>query len=123
VGTNRPVWVGIVGVYAAVAVAAVVVLVRHNVGGYSTAPSTKATPVVVMANLAFKPTTLTVAKGTRVIFRNKDLAPHTVTDTSSGGVDSGVINPGKSFSLVIDHTLDYFCMIHPFMKAKVALSG
>jgi plastocyanin len=123
VGTNRPVWVVVVAVYLAFAIATVVVLVRHNTAGASTAPRPGAAPVVVMENLAYKPTLVTVAKGTRVIFRNKDVAPHTVTETSGHGIDSGTINPGKSFSLIVDQSLDYFCTIHPFMKAKVALSG
>src|SRR5215218_2253715 len=54
---------------------------------------------VGMAGLRFQPGTLTVAKGTTVVFDNDDTAPHTVT-ARSGGTNSGVIDPGKSFSLV-----------------------
>ncbi len=114
---------GIVGAYAAIAVAAAAILVRNNIGTTHTYPRQADKPVVVMANLAYKPDVLTVAKGARVVFENRDVAPHTVTDTSSGGIDSGVINPDKSFSLIIDQPLNYFCAIHPFMKAKIAVSG
>ena len=78
--------------------------------------------LVAMAGLAFQPGTLTVAKGTTVVFDNDDTAPHTVT-ARSGGTDSGVIDPGKSFSLVAAGSFDYFCSIHPSMTAKLVVTG
>ena len=77
---------------------------------------------VTMAQIAFKPTTLVVARGTEVSFVNKDVAPHTVTE-EGGGIDSGVLNPGKTFTLTINDAFEYICTIHPSMKAKVVLSG
>jgi plastocyanin len=78
--------------------------------------------LVGMAGLAFQPATLTVAKGTTVVFDNDDTAPHTVT-ARSGFPDSGVIDPGKSFSLVAAESFDYFCSIHPSMTAKLVVTG
>jgi plastocyanin len=69
-----------------------------------------------MAGLAFAPGTLTVARGATVVFDNEDTAPHTVT-ARSGGVDSGVIDPGRQFSLTVSDGFDYFCSIHPSMTA------
>ena len=77
---------------------------------------------VGMAGLKFQPGTLTVAKGTTVVFDNDDTAPHTVT-ARSGGTDSGVIDPGRSFSLVASEGFDYFCSIHPSMTAKLVVTG
>jgi plastocyanin len=77
---------------------------------------------VKMAGLAFAPGTLTVARGTTVVFDNDDTAPHTVT-ARSGGVDSGVLDPGKQFSLAVTDGFDYFCSIHPSMTAKIAVTG
>jgi hypothetical protein len=51
------------------------------------------------------------------------VAPHTVTEDTAGGVDSGVLGPSKSFRLVIERRLVYHCAIHPFMKATIELSG
>jgi plastocyanin len=76
--------------------------------------------VVAMAGLKFQPGTLTVAKGTTVVFVNDDTAPHTVT-ARSGGTDSGVIDPGKRFTLVAASGFDYVCSIHPSMTAKLVL--
>ena len=77
---------------------------------------------VGMAGLKFQPGTVTVAKGTTVVFDNDDTAPHTVT-ARSGGTDSGVIDPGRSFSLVASEGFDYFCSIHPSMTAKLVVTG
>jgi plastocyanin len=63
-----------------------------------------------------------VAKGATVVFDNDDTAPHTVT-ARSGGVDSGVLDPGKQFSATITEGFDYFCQIHPSMTAKIAVTG
>ena len=75
---------------------------------------------VKMAGLSFAPGTLTVAS-TTVVFDNDDTAPHTVT-ARSGGVDSGVLDPGKQFSLAVTDGFDYFCSIHPSMTAKIAVT-
>jgi plastocyanin len=77
--------------------------------------------VVAMAGLRFQPGTLTVAKGTTVVFVNDDTAPHTVT-ARSGGTDSGVIDPGKRFTLVAASSFDYVCSIHPSMAAKLVVT-
>ena len=74
------------------------------------------------AGLAFAPGTLTVARGTRVVFDNDDTAPHTVT-ARSGGVDSGVLDPGRQVSVTVTEGFDYFCTIHPSMTAKIAVTG
>ncbi|HET9008117.1 MAG TPA: plastocyanin/azurin family copper-binding protein [Actinomycetes bacterium] len=76
---------------------------------------------VRMAGLSFSPGTLTVARGATVVFDNDDTAPHTVT-ARSGGVDSGVLDPGKQFSLAVTDGFDYFCSIHPGMTAKIAVT-
>jgi plastocyanin len=78
--------------------------------------------LVGMAGLKFQPATLTVARGTTVVFDNDDTAPHTVT-ARSGFPDSGVIDPGRSFSLVAAESFDYFCSIHPSMTAKLVVTG
>jgi plastocyanin len=75
-----------------------------------------------MAQIRYDPETLIVARGVEVVFKNEDVAPHTVT-ARSGTIDSGVLAPGKSFALVVDGPFDYFCEIHPSMTARLALSG
>ena len=132
----NPVWLLVVVAMAGLALAGPVIMVRDQL-----AEDAAATPgaaegalpaegaaaaggggTVKMAGLAFAPGTLTVARGTTVVFDNDDTAPHTVT-ARSGGVDSGVLDPGKQFSVTVTEGFDYFCSIHPSMTAKIAVTG
>ena len=130
----NPVWFLVVVAMVGLAVAGPVIMVRDQVGDDTPAapsaaegalPAAEAAAggsTVTMAGLAFAPGTLTVARGTTVVFDNDDTAPHTVT-ARSGGVDSGVLDPGRQFSLAVTEGFDYFCSIHPSMTAKIAVTG
>jgi plastocyanin len=133
----NPVWLLVVVLMAGLALAGPVIIVRDRLADRVAAPSAAegAQPAaaaaaagrggggtVRMAGLAFAPGTLTVARGATVVFDNDDTAPHTVT-ARSGGVDSGVIDPGRQFSLTVTEGFDYFCSIHPSMTAKIAVTG
>jgi plastocyanin len=126
------VWLLVVVLMVGLALAGPVIIVRDRLADRAAAPSAAegAQPVaaaagggtVRMAGLAFAPATLTVARGATVVFDNDDTAPHTVT-ARSGGVDSGVIDPGRQFSVTVTDGFDYFCSIHPSMTAKLAVTG
>ena len=134
----NPVWLLVVVAMAGLAVAGPVIMVRDQLADRAVAPTAAegaqpaegagpaagaaAGGTVRMAGLAFAPGTLTVAKGSTVVFDNDDTAPHTVT-ARSGGVDSGVLDPGKQFSVTVTDGFDYFCSIHPSMTAKIAVTG
>ena len=119
----------VVLLFVAFAVAGPVIMVRHRLRADAGAGAATAQEgagagggnVVAMAGLTFQPGTLTVAKGTTVVFVNDDTAPHTVT-ARSGGTDSGVIDPGRRFTLVAASSFDYVCSIHPSMTAKLVVS-
>jgi plastocyanin len=127
-----PVWLLVVVLMAGFALAGPVIIVRDRLADRVAAPSAAegAQPAaaaagggtVRMAGLAFAPGTLTVPRGATVVFDNDDTAPHTVT-ARSGGVDSGVIDPGRQFSLTVTDGFDYVCSIHPSMTAKIAVTG
>jgi plastocyanin len=130
----NPVWLLVVVAMVGLALAGPVVIVRDKLADRVATPSAAegARPAaaqagagggtVRMAGLAFAPTTLTVARGSTVVFDNADTAPHTVT-ARSGGVDSGVLDPGRQFSLTVTDGFDYFCQIHPSMTAKIVVTG
>jgi plastocyanin len=106
--------------FAGLAVVALTTVVYRQSKDSSTAPAK--TNTVVMAQIAFKPDTLTVAKGTEVVWENKDLAPHDVT-ADNPKISSGTLAPGKTFRLVVQQPFEYRCTIHPGMDAKIALAG
>jgi plastocyanin len=121
---RRPLGLAITAVWAAFAIAAPTVIIyrqaRDDDGGGAKGKAGGDT--VTMAQIKFNPTTLVAARDTVVKFVNEDVAPHTVTE-EGGGIDSGVLNPGKTFTLTVNEAFEYICTIHPSMKAKVVLSG
>jgi plastocyanin len=119
------IWLLVVVLMLGLALAGPVVIAWEQLDlGDQAAPEAAAAggTTVAMAGLAFQPETLTVRKGATVVFDNDDTAPHTVT-ARSGGVDSGVIDPGKRFSLVASESFDYVCSIHPSMTAKLVVES
>jgi plastocyanin len=94
----------------------------------------------------FQPVNVKVKVGTAITWVNKSTTPHTVTamsgqntaspkpasnlfDSSSGNV-SNLLQPGKSFSWTVtqaaytfnsDHTVFYYCQIHPTMVAELTI--
>jgi plastocyanin len=64
---------------------------------------------------------LTVKVGTTVTWTNNDPGQmHTVTEVN-GGFDSGFINTGDSWSYTFEEAgeFEYYCMPHPWMRAKL----
>lgn len=98
----------------------VVLLLALALVALATAPAASSeAKTVSISGFLFKPATLTVAKGTRVTFANKDAVAHTATD--KGAFDSGRIKAGRSFTVRFGQkgTFAYHCKIHPSMRGKV----
>ena len=77
------------------------------------------THTVTIEGMKFQPEALAVAVGDIVVWVNKDLVPHTATASKAGIFDSKLIEPDKSWKLIV-HTkedFDYVCTYHPTMKA------
>lgn len=89
--------------------------------GANAADATAQTHTVVIEGFKFHPATLTVHRGDRIVWRNKDLVPHTAT--SHGVFDSRSIAPGSSWTYVARKvgTLPYVCTFHPTMQGSLAV--
>jgi plastocyanin len=76
---------------------------------------------VKIANFAFHPPTLTIAKGDQVTFANSSKVTHTAT--RGGAFDTGLIKPGKSVTVRFKQkgTFAYHCKIHPSMHGKIVV--
>jgi plastocyanin len=74
---------------------------------------------VEIKGMKFVPDTIIVKKGDRVIFVNRDLVPHCVTEEDSKAWTSQPIPPGEDFMHVADSSENYFCAIHKVMKGKI----
>ncbi|HSD58385.1 MAG TPA: cupredoxin domain-containing protein [Methanotrichaceae archaeon] len=97
---------------------------QQNISGMDSLPVLQNQTVSVeIENFIFDPDVITVPAGTTVVWTNLDSAPHTVTSTR-GIFDSGVMDEGESFSYTFQDpgTYDYYCLLHPYMKAKVIVT-
>ncbi len=76
---------------------------------------------VTIENMQFTPATLTVKRGDKVTWTNKDLVPHTATAGET--FDSKDIEPGKSWSYVTKTAgqFKYVCTLHPSMTATLVV--
>ncbi|MGE0065864.1 MAG: cupredoxin domain-containing protein [Solirubrobacterales bacterium] len=82
---------------------------------------TSASKTVSIVDFAFRPGTLTVAKGTKVEWVNSSGTTHTVTRAK--GFNSGRLPSGEDFSVRFQKTgtFAYHCNIHPTMKGKIVV--
>ncbi len=75
---------------------------------------------ITIKGYAFNPDLVAVSPGTKVVWTNKDDAPHTVTAMKTSWT-SDTLNTGGHYS----HTFakvgrfDYDCTVHPFMVGSV----
>lgn len=78
---------------------------------------------VFIQDMAFNPSTITVAAGTTIKWTNKDLVAHTVT-SDTGQFESGSLTTGSTFSFTFTTagTFPYHCTPHPSMTATVVVN-
>jgi len=88
----------------------------------SPASAAPKTHVVTIENLRFTPDVLTVQRGDRVVWINKDLFPHTAT-ADNKAFDSHGIEPSASWTYVARKPGEYpyGCLFHPTMKARLTI--
>jgi plastocyanin len=82
--------------------------------------ATAATKTVAIEGMRYVPERLTVQSGDRIVWKNQDLVPHTVTyDTFNSAFDSQQIAPEASWSIVLRKpgSYPYRCKLHPGMHA------
>lgn len=86
------------------------------------APAPRTQHTVTIDGLQFNPAALTVHRGDRIVWVNKDPFPHTVT-AASKAFDSGSIAANASWSYIAGKPGEYAysCTFHPTMKAKVTV--
>jgi plastocyanin len=83
------------------------------------APSAMKT--VAIEGMRFIPDLVQVRIGERIEFKNLDLVPHTVTSASGIRVESGIIEPGKAWTLTCAEAgeISYHCNFHQAMTGKI----
>ncbi len=78
------------------------------------------TQEVSIIDFAYTPTLVTIKKGTKVNWTNKDSVPHTITGEN---FSSKTLNPGDTFSYTFNEngSFEYICTFHPQMKGTVTV--
>ncbi len=77
---------------------------------------------ITIDQFTFGPREVTVARGTRVTWLNRDDMPHTVV-SSDKQFESGPLDTGDRFSHTFDETgtYRYFCSLHPRMTGTIVV--
>jgi plastocyanin len=98
-----------------------------SVAGAHKHPTAKAqkhpTKTVLIQGFSFKPAHITIKRGTRVRWINKDSTTHTATANNGRSFDSGRLAKGQRYT----HTFKsagkkpYHCEIHPHMKGRITV--
>ncbi|RZD38539.1 MAG: hypothetical protein CXT78_14880 [Thaumarchaeota archaeon] len=88
-------------------------------------PTKVSRPGCDIEDICYIPSTIVVEKGKSITWINEDSSFHSVTSgfygEPTGLFDSGYLDPYQSYTLSFDEfgTYDYFCTLHPWMKAQV----
>lgn len=98
-------------------IAAAALAVSHS----DAAASNDAT--VSISNFTFKPGTLQVKVGTRVVFKNEDDIPHRVAAVDGSFTSKALDTDDQaSFTFVKPGVFAYFCTLHPRMQGKIIVT-
>jgi plastocyanin len=80
--------------------------------------------VVTIDNFVFNPPTIAIKSGDTVTWRNADDIPHSIVSTKPGAFRSRALDTDDkySFTFTTAGTFEYFCGLHPHMKAMITVT-
>jgi len=116
-----------IGVAALLSVAVAAGAVAQQLLASATQPqlAEAANAEIDIKDFAFGPGTLTVARGTKVTWVNKDEEPHNIVslDVQPHKFQSKALGDQDSFSVTLDEagTYRYICAVHPFMQGTIVV--
>lgn len=76
---------------------------------------------VIIENMEYVPAELKIHRGDLVIFENRGIVEHNVTEFLDGEWTSGNFQPGEKWEKTFDESLKYYCSIHPTMKGTITV--
>ncbi len=82
-------------------------------------PTVPAKHIVEIKAMQFQPAELSVRSGDTVVWVNRDIVAHDVTEELGKAWTSSVMPAGASWSMVVTNSADYYCSIHVVMKGKL----
>jgi plastocyanin len=75
--------------------------------------------VVEIRQMKFQPREIKVHKGETVVWVNKDITDHDVTELKTREWTSSTLPAGASWTLVVTESADYYCNLHQVMRGKI----
>jgi len=82
-------------------------------------PSEPQLHVVEIKDMKFQPEEISVKKGDTIMWVNRDMVTHCVTEENKKAWTSSNITAGAFWKMVVEINTDYFCAIHQVMKGKI----
>ena len=74
---------------------------------------------VEIAGMKFVPAEIKAKKGDQVVFVNRDIVAHDVTEETAKKWTSSILQNGGYWTLIVSESSNYYCSIHTVMKGKV----
>ena len=91
---------------------------------FTASPARAADTEVTIDNFTFTPERVTLNAGTTVTWINRDDIPHTVASTTRLFKSKALDTDDKfSFTFTTPGTYEYFCSLHPHMKATIVVEA
>lgn len=100
-----------------IVLAAITVLL---IAGCSSPPDQPKTYTVEIKDMKFVPEAITVKKGDTVLWVNRDIMNHDVTERTKAWTSSA-IKPGSSWKMAMADDANYYCSIHLVMKGTISV--
>ena len=109
--------------FSTVAIGCLLLLAGCNSGSADTMPAMNdnSAPISKMMITKHDSTpiaTITLNKGEKVTFINKDIVAHNATETKNSWASPMLAN-GQSWTFTPKKTSDYYCTVHMVMKGKI----
>ena len=74
--------------------------------------------IVQIEQMKFSPSDISVNVGDTIMWVNNDMVAHDIMEEKNKSWSSSLLQPGKSWKLVVKEGADYYCSIHVVMKGS-----
>jgi plastocyanin len=79
--------------------------------------------IVEIKQMQFQPSELVIQTGDTIVWINRDIVAHDVTEESAKAWASSALATGQSWTRVFTESANYYCAIHQVMKGKIIVQG
>ncbi len=112
-----------VSVFSSLLTAAIAMGCGGSPGESAATPHVAKRHTVEISQMKFVPEVLNVSKGDTIVWINKDMVEHDVTEEATNAWTSSKIPAGGSWEMVATQSDAYFCSLHVVMKGKIIVDG